>query len=100
MRTDDARAFLDELERSSQICDDLSMDKIMTGPNQGRGTWVHPDLAVNIARWCSHGSLLGCCNNLKDDNALACLKELKGLSEFRGTFQRTKSLQDQEFDPP
>ena len=50
---DDARAFLGELERSTQLCGDRLMDKIMTGPNQGRGTWVHPDLAVDIARWCS-----------------------------------------------
>lgn len=26
---------------------------IVTGPNHQRGTWVHPQLAINLASWCS-----------------------------------------------
>jgi hypothetical protein len=25
----------------------------MDGPNEGRGTWVHPDVAINLGQWCS-----------------------------------------------
>ena len=28
------------------------IDVITTGPNHLRGTWVHPRLAVDLARWC------------------------------------------------
>ena len=32
---------------------DLLTHSIIRGPNDARGTWVHPQVAVNLAQWCS-----------------------------------------------
>jgi flagellar biosynthesis chaperone FliJ len=29
------------------------IEEITTGPNNNRGTWVHPDIAINLAQWVS-----------------------------------------------
>ena len=45
--------FIKELSRSAGIPADLLIDIVNTGPNEKRGTWVHPRVAVNIAQWIS-----------------------------------------------
>lgn len=45
--------FLDELSRSLGIPRDLLVHKITAGPNNKRGTWVHPQIAINIGQWAS-----------------------------------------------
>ena len=45
--------YIQALERSAGIPADLLAQTIVTGPNPGRGTWVHPRLAVDLARWIS-----------------------------------------------
>ena len=45
--------FLEELSRSAGIPADLLVHIINTGPNQGRGTWVHPQVAINLGQWAS-----------------------------------------------
>jgi hypothetical protein len=45
--------YLRALEGSIGIPMDLLAQSIVTGPNELRGTWVHPRLAVDIARWAS-----------------------------------------------
>lgn len=45
--------FLSELSRSAGIPVDLLVATIMHGPNEARGTWVHPDVAINLGQWCS-----------------------------------------------
>lgn len=45
--------FLDELSRSTGIPGDLLVFTVMHGPNESRGTWVHPDVAINLGQWCS-----------------------------------------------
>lgn len=45
--------FLDELSRSVGIPTDVLVSKIMTGRNEFRGTWVHPQVAINLAQWLS-----------------------------------------------
>jgi hypothetical protein len=52
-RTKENQAFLDELARSPQICGDPIVEEITTGPNEYRGTWVHPQVAIHLAMWCS-----------------------------------------------
>jgi hypothetical protein len=47
------QAFLKELSRSTGIPVDLLVFTVTTGPNDGRGTWVHPDVAINLGQWCS-----------------------------------------------
>jgi hypothetical protein len=47
------QAFIAELSRSAGIPVDLLATVQMTGPNSERGTWVHPDVAINLAQWCS-----------------------------------------------
>lgn len=42
-----AQDFLDALSRSTGIPVDLLVQKIVTGVNENRGTWVHPLVAVN-----------------------------------------------------
>ncbi|MHC5307540.1 KilA-N domain-containing protein [Bartonella sp. LJL80] len=45
--------FLKALEMSLRIRRDLLIQTISGGPNSGRGTWVHPQLAINLATWLS-----------------------------------------------
>ena len=47
------RAFLVALEGSIGIPRDLIVQSIMAGPNEARGTWVHPQVAINLAQWLS-----------------------------------------------
>jgi hypothetical protein len=47
------KAFLDELSKSMGIPIDQLVYTVVTGPNEGRGTWVHPDVAINLGQWCS-----------------------------------------------
>ena len=46
-------AFLQELSRSTGIPVDQLAFTTTTGPNDERGTWVHPDVAINLGQWCS-----------------------------------------------
>jgi hypothetical protein len=50
---DRSKAFLTVLKRSVGIPTDLLISSIMTGPNETRGTWAHPQVAINIAQWIS-----------------------------------------------
>jgi hypothetical protein len=45
--------FLATLSRSVGIPTHLLVEKIVTGPNEQRGTWVHPQVAIHLAIWCS-----------------------------------------------
>ncbi|MEB3169125.1 MAG: KilA-N domain-containing protein [Synechococcaceae cyanobacterium] len=50
-RTGEYIAALERVLGSPQNCGDL-IEVITTGPNHLRGTWIHPRLAVDLARWC------------------------------------------------
>lgn len=52
-RTQQTQAFADELSRSMGIPIDLLVVTVSTGVNARRGTWVHPDVAIDLAKWCS-----------------------------------------------
>jgi hypothetical protein len=52
-RLQQTKEFLDELSRSMGIPIDLLTHSVVRGPNDERGTWVHPYVAVNLAQWCS-----------------------------------------------
>ena len=45
--------FLTVLSTSVGITTDLLIQTKMTGINENRGTWVHPQVAINIAQWIS-----------------------------------------------
>lgn len=45
--------FLRELAGSMGIPIDQLIFTTMVGPNEERGTWVHPDVAINLGQWCS-----------------------------------------------
>lgn len=45
--------YIKALERSAGIPADLLVQATTTGLNANRGTWVHPRLAVDLARWIS-----------------------------------------------
>jgi hypothetical protein len=51
-RSERTKEYLQALQGSPQICGDL-VATITTGPNDQRGTWIHPRLAVDLARWIS-----------------------------------------------
>jgi hypothetical protein len=51
--TDRAHRYLDALSRSVGITTDQLFSSITVGPNNARGTWVHPQVAVDLARWIS-----------------------------------------------
>lgn len=50
---DGTREFVAELSRSVGIPTDRLIVSITTGPNAGRGTWVHPQIGYHLAQWCS-----------------------------------------------
>lgn len=52
-RLDTTQAFIAALETSLQIHRDHLVQTIMTGANEVRGTWVHPQVAVHLAQWLS-----------------------------------------------
>lgn len=47
------KEFLTELSGSTGIPVDQLIFTEITGPNTARGTWVHPDVAINLGQWCS-----------------------------------------------
>jgi len=47
------QGFLNELGESTGIPVDQLIQIIKTGPNQNRGTWVHPQVAINLGQWAS-----------------------------------------------
>jgi len=51
--TDRAHKYLDALSGSVGIPTHQLFNSITVGPNNGRGTWVHPQVAVDLARWIS-----------------------------------------------
>jgi hypothetical protein len=51
--TDRCHGYLAALSGSTGIPVDQLFHKISTGPNDGRGTYVHPQVAVDLARWIS-----------------------------------------------
>ena len=53
LRTQQTKAFLAELSRSVNIFTDLLVQVINTGPNDNRGTWVHPKVAIHLGQWLS-----------------------------------------------
>ena len=52
-KTRRAQEFVTELEWSLGIPRDHVVQSITTGPNESRGTWIHPDIAIHLAQWCS-----------------------------------------------
>jgi hypothetical protein len=52
-RLSTTKAFLQELSGSTGIPVDQLVHTITAGPNDMRGTWVHPDVAINLGQWCS-----------------------------------------------
>ncbi len=53
LRLETTKAFLDELSRSMGIPIDQLVIKIVTGKNNQRGSWGHPQIAINCGQWCS-----------------------------------------------
>lgn len=47
------KLFVEQLSRSVGIPTDLLIQIVNTGLNEYRGTWVHPQVAINLAQWCS-----------------------------------------------
>ena len=45
--------FINELSGSAGIPADLLVYTNVVGPNDQRGTWVHPHIAINLGQWCS-----------------------------------------------
>lgn len=49
----DAKAFIKYLSTSLKVSRKLLIKTITSGVNETRGTWVHPCVATDIARWIS-----------------------------------------------
>lgn len=50
-RNASTKEFMDELETDLQICRSVLVQSISGGVSQG--TWVHPQVAINLAQWLS-----------------------------------------------
>ena len=53
MANDRTREYLEALSGSVGIPTDRLVVSTTTGPNDLRGTWIHPRLAIDLARWIS-----------------------------------------------
>lgn len=53
LRQKSTQEFLSELSRSMGIPIHQLVRKIVLGANEKRGTWVHPQVAINLAQWVS-----------------------------------------------
>lgn len=47
------KAFIKELAGSMGIPMDRLISTVLTGPNDVRGSWVHPQVAIHLAQWAS-----------------------------------------------
>ena len=47
------KEFLNELSRSIGIPIDLLVEQVTTGANESRGTYIHPQVAINLGQWLS-----------------------------------------------
>ena len=72
LRNTQTKEFLKELERSMRIRIDLLIQKITTGPNNLRGTWVHPDVAIHLAQWLSPKFAVQVSNGLENGIQVRC----------------------------
>jgi hypothetical protein len=52
-RMESTQELIQALKSSMGIHIDLLIDTKMTGKNEERGSWIHPDLAVQLAQWIS-----------------------------------------------
>lgn len=52
-RNSQTKAFLEALEASMGIPIDELIQTLMAVPNDQRGTWVHPHVAIHLAQWAS-----------------------------------------------
>jgi hypothetical protein len=52
-KNDVTEAFLIALEGSLRIRRDRIVQSVVTGANDHRGTWVHPQVAIHLAQWLS-----------------------------------------------
>lgn len=52
-RNQTTKDFLEALQRSPQIRGNPVIVSVTTGSNDQRGTWVHPQVAINLAQWLS-----------------------------------------------
>lgn len=53
LRLENTTLFIEELSRSTRIRADLLVQIITTDRNDLRGTWVHPQVAINLGQWLS-----------------------------------------------
>jgi len=70
--------FLEELSRSTGIPGDLLTHSVIRGANEQRGTWVHPQVAVNLAQVFllnqRHAKANNACRILHDHSATRVTK--------------------------
>lgn len=52
-RLKETKEFLTELSRSMGIPIDLLVEQVTTGANESRGTYIHPQVAINLGQWLS-----------------------------------------------
>ncbi|WP_170956242.1 KilA-N domain-containing protein [Cohaesibacter gelatinilyticus] len=65
-QNDTTKAYLSALAGSIGIPIDRLVVKIMKGPNDQRGTWVHPKVAIHLAQWLSPEFAVWCTNIIHD----------------------------------
>jgi hypothetical protein len=53
MRNNQTKEFLNALAADIKISKSKLTESFMTGPNNARGTWVHPRVAIHLAQWIS-----------------------------------------------
>ncbi|MEN8221287.1 MAG: KilA-N domain-containing protein [Pseudomonadota bacterium] len=52
-RLDSTQAFIDALSSDVQIPTSEIIQSVKGGLPESQGTWVHPQVAINLAQWCS-----------------------------------------------
>ena len=93
-------SYLLSLSRSEGIHADLIIE-ILTGSNEERGTWVHPDVAIHLAMWIDSDFAVWAIRVLRaalDGNLKALNAETqKALDEYKEAFEKLRSATKETF---
>ena len=52
-RNESTQEFIEALERSVRNLTNPLIQSVTKGLNATRGTWIHPQVAIHLAQWCS-----------------------------------------------
>ncbi|MEY3896958.1 MAG: hypothetical protein RLZZ214_2479 [Verrucomicrobiota bacterium] len=104
-RLNDNKEFMNELEGSVRILTDPLVISTTTGPNELRGTWIHPDMAANPSHLCHHQlrrrrELAHCRDRIRWESILCRLLSKFGKQKMRRAQRRNGATRTTGYPGP